>query len=518
MQEKRALGVDTIVQFWEGLSGKIKYTFIGTFLIGLAAHGFVFANKISNHDDLYSVRAYGATIAHGRWLQSFLGPLVSKFNGNFTNPWILGLASLLFLSIAACFVVEALEIQNIYSCILIGGIMVSFPTIIGNFTFMFIAPYFSFSILLIVIAAYLFIQNKGLIYTISAMICVACSMGIYQAYFPFLSGILLIALIKKAFCAEESVMEVCRTAVRYLIDLAMSMASYFVSLKMMLMIMHATLTDHLGINTMGKVKISAIPGIVVNMYRNTFSMIHSDYMGMSADLLIQLLVGCSFLATLTFAIVAGVRMISQKQWLKFILGVAFISIFPIAINLIDIMCASDPEGNIYSLMEYGLLLIFVLPIALWENASWIPFQWCVAIAGISVIIYYVNLANETYLYTYLSQTAVESFYTAMIAQIRSQDGYTSDKAIVFVGDVQDKAIYPLYEEFPNVHIPSVSGSAIKANLTADGFLKYYCGFYPEFSRECPAEYEDEVEKMPCYPDNGSIQIFGDQVIVKFSEK
>ena len=118
MQVKSEMGVDIIIQSLKKLSNRIKYTFLCTFLIGFIAHGFVFANKISNHDDLFSVRAYGATIGHGRWLQSFLGPIVSKFNGNFTNPWILGLMSLFFLSIAACVVVEALEIHNIYSSVI----------------------------------------------------------------------------------------------------------------------------------------------------------------------------------------------------------------------------------------------------------------------------------------------------------------------------------------------------------------------------------------------------------------
>ena len=515
--KKVFMSVDSGIQFWSKLPQKVRCTFLATFLTGFVAHGFVFANKISNHDDLYNIRAYGATIGHGRWLQSFLGPVVSKFDGNYTNPWVLGLFSLLFLSIAACFAVEALEIQNIYSGMLIGGIMVSFPAITGNFAFMFIAPYFSFSILLITVAAYLFIHKRGVVYAIAAVLCVACSMGIYQAYYPFLAGFLLIALIKKAFSAEGNMAVLCKTAVRYLINLVMSMAAYFAILKIMLMLLHASLGEHKGIDKIGSVKLAAIPGIIVKMYQNTFSMLHRDYMGVSADLLIQLLVGCSFLAVFLFVIVKGAGLIRKKQWVKLLAGLFFILIFPIAINLIDIMCAEAPEGSIYTLMEYGLLLIFVLPIVLWENASWMPMQWCVAIAGAATVIYYVNLANEAYLYAHLSQTAVESFYTSVITQIRSQDGYTSDMEVVFKGSVQEEAIYPLEGEFSNIHIPSIFSNMERANHTVEGFLKYYCGFYPEFSRECAPEYTAEVEKMPCYPDAGSIRILGNQAVVKFSE-
>ncbi len=258
--------VDMGIRFLEKLSAKIKYTFAATFIIGFVAHGFGFANKISNHDDLYSIRAYGASIGHGRWFQSFLGPVVSKFDGNYTNPWVLGLVSLFLLAIAACFVVEALNIQNIYSSVLTGGIMVSFPAITGNFAFMFSAPYYSFAILLISVAAYLFAREKALWYSVVAIFCVACSMGIYQAYYPFLAGILLIVLIKKAFSTEDSVAVLCREAVRYLIDLAMSMAVYFVLLRLVLNLLHTSLGGHRGIDTMGSIRLSSIPGILVRIF------------------------------------------------------------------------------------------------------------------------------------------------------------------------------------------------------------------------------------------------------------
>jgi len=514
---KEIYSVDKGIRLWEMLPKRIKYTFVMTFLIGLIAHGFAFVNKIPNNDDLYNIRAYGATLGHGRWFQSFLGPVMSKFGGNYTNPWILGLVTLFFLAIASCFVVEVFEIQSIYGSVLIGGIMVTFPPIIGNFAYMFSAPYYSFSILLISISAYFFVRKDRAIYSFVAILLVACSMGIYQAYYPFLAGVLLIVLIKKAFCIEGNVGELFKTAIKYVSVLILCMVAYFVILKFMLTIFQTSLAGHHGIDTMGSISLSMIPGIVVRIYKNTFAMIYSDYMGISADLLIQMLVGCSFLATVIFIIVKAIHLIRERKWGSLIMGLFFVLIFPIAINLIDIMCASAPQGSIYTLMQYGLLLIFALPIVLWENISSLLLQYCVAIAGTFVIIYYVNLANEAYLYAYLSNTAVESFYTTVITQIRSQEGYTSDMEIVFEGLVQEDAIYPLYGEFQNIHIPSFGSSVNRANETTEGLLKYYCGFYPEFGRECAVEYAEEVKNMSCYPDAGSIRILGNQVVVKFSE-
>ena len=45
----------------------------------------------------------------------------------------------------------------------------------------------------------------------------------------------------------------------------------------------------------------------------------------------------------------------------------------------------------------------------------------------------------------------------------------------------------------------------------------YLGFRPKEDKECDKYKElDSVKNMPCYPDDGSIQIIDNVVIVKFS--
>ncbi len=73
------------------------WAFAGAWLAGLCAHGYMFANKLSNHDDIASMWDTGASYTSGRWGLY----LVSKLDGGLSTPWILGLLSLLFLGLAA---------------------------------------------------------------------------------------------------------------------------------------------------------------------------------------------------------------------------------------------------------------------------------------------------------------------------------------------------------------------------------------------------------------------------------
>ena len=288
-------------------------------------------------------------------------------------------------------------------------------------------------------------------------------------------------------------------------------------LKLCLTVFHETMGAHKGLDRIGQIDIAAVPGIVVRMYGNMFGMLHEDYMGMSADLVIRVLIGISWAGVGIFAIYKTIALVRKKEWGKMAMAWFFFFIFPIAINLIDIMVGGEQE-QIYILMEYALCLIFILPITLWDTYAKPVARWCILGVGSMTVFYYANLANEAYILAELSQRSVESFYTTVITQIKMQEGYSEDMEVVFVGYAEDSTLYPLGEEFSNLNLGSDMDTVSRANQNREGLLKYYCGFYPEYAREYNEAAEEIVAQMPCYPNDGSIRIIGRQVIVKFSER
>lgn len=76
----------------------LRLCLIAGMLAGLFAHGFMFANKIPNHDDLYyDVDISGAGVESGRFALFFFWKLFS----NLSAPWLNGILGVGFLSCAA---------------------------------------------------------------------------------------------------------------------------------------------------------------------------------------------------------------------------------------------------------------------------------------------------------------------------------------------------------------------------------------------------------------------------------
>lgn len=495
---------------------RLKWTFFSTIFVGMLSHGFVFTNKLPNSDDLMNIRAYGGGISHGCWLKGLMGPVISKFTGNYTNPWIIGVTSVILIAAAACFIVEALEIKSIAAAGMTGAIIVSFPALTGSFLFMYMSAYFALAVLMISCGIWLLATKKRWMHMAAGVFLVSCATGIYQAYFPLAAGLLLLSLIRKCMCESDAAREIVKKALAYLGYLAAAMGGYFLLLKLCLTVFHETMGAHKGLDKIGQIDIASIPGIVVRMYGNMLGMLRGDYMGMSADLVIRILIGISWAGAGIFAVYKTIVLIREKQWGKMAMGWFFLLIFPIAINLIDIMVGGT-QGQIYILMEYALCLIFILPIALWDTYAKPAARWCILAAGGMIAFYYVNLANEAYILAELSQRSVESFYTTVITQIKMQAGYRDDLEVVFVGYAEDPTLYPLGDEFSNLNLGSDIDTVSRVNQTREGLLKYYCGFYPEYAGTYDKAAEETVAQMPCYPDDGSIRIIGGQVIVKFSE-
>lgn len=73
---------------------KYRWTIIAVFLTGIFAHGYMFTNKISFHDDIGCLFSVGATYSSGRWglgiIEKILSFSIGKYSlslwgGNFFN-------------------------------------------------------------------------------------------------------------------------------------------------------------------------------------------------------------------------------------------------------------------------------------------------------------------------------------------------------------------------------------------------------------------------------------------------
>ena len=113
-----------------------------------------------------------------------------------------------------------------------------------------------------------------------------------------------------------------------------------------------------------------------------------------------------------------------------------------------------------------------------------------------------------------------AYFETLATQVKSLDGYTPDLKVALVGDGFDDPTFKagsLMGEYFNI-----SGkSETNVNYFNNIYLwKSYLGFTPEIIEFRDSGYlseMDEVKAMPCYPEDGSIAIVGDTVVIKASE-
>lgn len=136
------------------------------------------ASDIPNHDGLSSMYFDQNMITSGRWFLS----VACGFSSYFTIPWIIGLIGLLWLALTAVALTELLELADPLVIMAVSGLLVSFPALASTFAYVFTMDGYMMALFLAILAVLLRKTEKG---WLAGAVCLAFSMGIYQAYLPF---------------------------------------------------------------------------------------------------------------------------------------------------------------------------------------------------------------------------------------------------------------------------------------------------------------------------------------------
>ena len=203
---------------------------------------------------------------------------------------------------------------------------------------------------------------------------------------------------------------------------------------------------------------------------------------------------------------------------------AMFALIPLGCCLIYVMAE-----NVHGIMVYGRVMQVVLFVCLFDRLEFPDFKWNrVLSAGASLVlavmaVMYARYDNQCYLKDALHQQEAISYFTTLITRIKSQPGYRPDMKVYFTDTVDaerlrenDPTTYNIDElDFIRLNPYWHNSMEYIHGLTREEFMRVWCG--TDFPRGWAAEVESlpEVQAMPAYPADGSIQIINDAVVVKF---
>lgn len=498
---------------------RYKYVLLGTFLTGLFSHGFILTNKISFHDDICSLYKIGYTWKMGRWTSGILQGILSNSIGKYSMPFFEGILSIIFVAISACLLIDICEVSDRYACLLIGGLLITFPVAAGVFQYMFMASVYFAALFLSIFAIWL--VEKYRFGSCAAVICIALSLGIYQAFYAVGITILLFVFLKKL--QKENFSDLCRLFIRYLVVEIAGLLVYFGIVKLVLLITGEKLAGYQGADTMMELSLTDRLQRVQYCYRDVIDILYKNVDGVNANAAIRLVIGL-LLVIFVFLIFYYIKQFTLL-WKK-LFAIAAVLILPIGINLIYLM--TTEKSNVHTLMRYPLVFLWLAPFLIMDTVKIENLhirRWgkkiTLSLGGIAVFLN-IYFDNSVYLKMNFLQEQTTAYYTTLITQIKSCEGYRDEYPVCYIGMgmIEDKTITTTQNEgylVDGFDVWEYDLTEWINNYAYFAYMSNHCGFEPTVIEQSELDAEKEIEDMPVYPDAGSIRVINETVVVKFAE-
>lgn len=492
-----------------------KLAFFASVIIGLLVHMPMLLSDIPNHDGLDSMHFDQNMITSGRWFLM----VACGISSYYTLPWVIGLLSLLWLGLTAAALVEFLEVRDKCAIVLISGLLVVFPAIASTFAYVFTMDGYMLALLLAVLAA-LCVKKRRLGFLPGA-VCLALSMGIYQAYLPFavllsIYGILMLAM------GEGTVREKWRQAFRYLYMGILGFVLYYGMLQLLLKLQGKKLDTYQGINGLeGGIAsggIDSLTDTIKTVYRDFFSFTIKGNVVIN-----NLLSRAALLLLLLLTVVVLVRLIIKNQWWKsfwfYGLLVLLAAGLPVATNLLLII---SPELTYHLLMRYQWVLYLIVPVAFISRYGKKEdglTAWGVLLAAGILAGNYAVTDNIAYSNLQKRYEKTYAYCIRLLDRIEQTPGYYQGIPIAMIGVVGDES-YPVTDITQDVtsNMIGMNGDVLLyTGRNYEIFIRNYLGATLNIlPQEVMGEiyYSEEYRQMDSFPGADSIRIVDGIMYVK----
>lgn len=484
---------------------------------------------LQNYDNVaVQPKGYGTGITSGRWFLTVLGDIVGNIFGNYNLTWINGIIGILLIAFAAYFLIDIFKIRSNVFAVLLGIGCVSFPSVASCMLFKYTVSYYSFAILLSVLAAYVVINEKmknHVLWTVVSGLFTACSLGIYQAYLPVTVSIFVLYLLQQIILNKENWNKIIYKGLHFVFCLFLGLLFYFVFLKISLFVYGVLLDDYQGISTMGKLSFTEIPRLIKESFLGYYAMPNNNTYVLAPYPAVKYIYKFWNIASLIMIIVCLVRRRAKIiQW-----GIAAVMClcFPVAVNLLVIMC---PDSWIYTLMVYSFVMVLFMPVVVFEALPETPdsmikykrfFKVFLSFSIGLVTFFYAYVANITYTAEYYANRQVENLAGSIVTQVRETENFKPDCKWVFLGYYfyNDPLMDDLFENAP-IYEGEGNPNRLVNSYSWTAWIRSYIGYsipLADDETQSAIAAKQEVKDMPSWPSNGSIRIIDDVVVIKFSD-
>lgn len=497
------------------IKGSIRFIFI-SWLISVLCYLPFIANYITNSmDGLWQETYHQAAnweISTGRWAWPFLDKARMGYSSEPFNSFL----ALLFIVIAAWLTISLFTEVTLkhYMYVLIVSIS---TTVFCFLSYRFQSPSFGAATLLPVVAAWFFLKDiddkkKRLIADGIATFLLIITLGLYQSNFGIFFVIILASFMRSVLDAKED--KGFNIILRAIVSGLVSCVVYKVIWEIALKLRGIEAADYNGADASVLSMIKNIPvGIAKayggwNLRRSTFD---SYYIFRPVRLLIYLFI-------LGLLIHLGVTKLKGRGKSKVLYFVALL-LMPLAENVC--MLLAPGAGGVAIQMTAPTVMAGLVVLCLVDSYE-VRLQKPIAIA-VALLLYGNIYCVGTDLDAMVQGTkSMESVMDKVVTSLINEGAFDTDKQYVFVGNMSDNPLFYKNELWDRASDYAKGGQFWTAK---ECMAASYAGTLNRIgikldiaNLEAYEKYlnDKDVKKMPCYPEEGSIVVDGDTVIVKMS--
>ncbi len=506
---------------------RMKIAFLTTVLFGLFSYLYFFTNNLHSQDNVVNMPSgVGGTLTIGRWFLWVIDGVMERLVGDTYNiPVFLVALAIIMIGLSNCMIVKMLRVKSNFAVAMLSAVTVVYPAV-ASFVLYVFSSYYSIGIFFSVCGVYLVYRYKkfGII---PAVILFACSLGTYQAYFPFAAALFVLLMIIMCLDNETTFKTIAITGIKYLVSLAGGYVVYNIILTTINNMLGVTLSGYQGVDTMGVIQLSTLPTQLYTVYEQFFSLPFINVNELSTTNLIRFIyLLLYFVITVLFIKQLTIIAKDKKSRLKLVVLAMLIAVFPLAVNFIIIMV---PNGGIHTLMQLPFVAVFYLAVVLAEGVIFnvkqsgydlfnnkrltIIVSMLVLVASIN----YSYVANGNFVKLHYSNTQAVNYYNSLFNRIQSTEGYHEGISTYIIGDYFGGFLSNPWEMTPFWYTGAYTDKSIYSReyyIHLELGLTYHQidGTHPDY-----IAYSAQIAEMSTYPSDGSIAVFGDKLFVKMSE-
>lgn len=503
-----------IIIRYRKLENNYKYAFFSTFIIGLLAHLYMFSNKFPNHDYPYNIYGdqFGWPLMLGRW---FLEP-ATAVSSHFFLPWVIGLLSVLYVAVAAAFIIGILEIRNIIPIILCGGLLITYPAFADTVGFMFTADGYMMALLLSSAAVWIWQKKTGICSYILFVFLLGLATGIYQAYLSFAIYLILIRIILDILEQKYTNRELIRKILKAITCGGMAVAFYYCMQLIVMRVTGSSFANYMGISDAGLLDLGTM---IKTLLKDTISFAELFIGSNGQFTLYEILNGIFIVFFLGVYGYVVIRTKLYRRKLQSVILILFSILFIPAAYLWDFIS----EDVVYRfLMLYCVVLIYLLAVTLVDK--YLPEWFGNLFLYFNVLMIFNFALVDNIGYYNLNLCWQQSYATAVQMQDRLQQlsGYENTDDVLIIGTMQMKS--KNRREWVTDRIPPMIGVE-DVNLMRNqdfivSILKSDLGMVLEGVRGEQEEIlrqSDEVRNMACWPAADSVKMVDGVMVIKLEE-